>query len=232
MHFNEEWDFSIHSDSEQIKRQKSAAAAKLTPASIDSVSFSGIFKGSRSSTYLTTINSCTCVDFSRRHLPCKHIYRLAHELNQFDLGSSVSSASSVVLTKEEAMKLITSILTEEEQKTFGTFCYICKNDNSGHILFDSVFADKLLSNNLAQEVTDIPILLSCLHIKNVRKFLPPNVKSPRTKKELIQLVAPFVSLSDISLGDNKCLTLHSSIAHLGHTLHREICRLYSSDKRI
>lgn len=232
MNFNEIWDYSIHSDSEQIKRQKSAIVAKLTPVSIDPATFSGSFKGSRSSAYSTTLKSCTCVDFSRRNLPCKHIYRLAHELNQFDLGNSVSSASSVVLTKKEAMKLITNILTEDEQKIFGNFCYICKNDNSGHMLFDSAFADKLLSNNLAQEVTDSSVLLSCLHIKDIRKFLPPSTKSPRTKKELIQLVAPFVSASDISLGDQKCLTLHSSIAHLGHTLHREICRLYPSDNKV
>lgn len=240
MHFNEEWDSSIHSDPEQIKRQKSAVIARLTPITIDSVSCSGTFKGSRASFYSTTLNSCTCVDFSRRGLPCKHIYRLAHELNQFNLGDSVSSvvpvepsASSIILNKKEAMDLITSILTEDEQQTFGYFCYICKNDNSGEMLFDSAFADKLLSNNLAQEVTDIPILLTHAHIKNVRKLLPPDIKSPRTKKELIQLVIPFVSSpSDISFDGKKCLTLHSSIAHLGHTLHREICRLYSDDNNL
>lgn len=229
MQFNEEWEPSIHFDPEQIKRQKSAVTAKLTPVSIDPITCSGYFKGSKS-TYSTTLNTCTCIDFSRRNLPCKHIYRLAHELNQFDLGTSVSSASSTILTKKEAMKLITKILTVEEQKTFGYFCYICKNNNAGEKLIDSGLADKLLSNNLAQEVTDIPTLLSYLHIKDVRKFLPPNTKAPRTKKELIQFVAPFVpSASDISFGDQKCLTLHSSIAHLGHSLHREICRLYPND---
>lgn len=232
MHFNEEWDPPIHSDPEQIKRQKSAAAAKLTPVSIDPVLCSGNFKGSKSHIYSATLNSCTCVDFSRRKLPCKHIYRhrLAHELNQFNLDSPVSSASSTVLAKAEAMKLITSILTEDEQKKFGDFCYACKNDNAGEQLIDSVFADKLLSNNLAREVTDIPVLLSYLHIRNVRKFLPSGTKSPRTKKELIQLVAPLISsASDITFDGQKCLTLHSSIAHLGHSLHREICRLYPNE---
>lgn len=230
MSFIQKWDASIHSDPEQVKRQKSATSAKLTPISIDSVLCSGSFKGSKSSNYSTTLNSCTCVDFKRRGLPCKHIYRLAHELRQFDLGNSVSSSSSAILNKAEAMKIITTVLTEDEQKVFAYFCYVCKNDNSGEELFDSVFADKLLSCNLAQEVTDIPVLLSHLHIREVRKFLPPGTKSPRTKKELIELVAPFVSSSsDISFGEKKCLTLHSSISHLGHSLHREICRLYPQD---
>ena len=230
MHFNEEWDSSIHSNPEQIKRQKSAATAKLTPVSIDPVLCSGSFKGSKSHIYSATLNNCTCVDFYRRKLPCKHIYRLAHELNQFNLDSPVSSASSTVLAKTEAMKLITSVLTEDEQKKFGDFCYACKNDYAGEKLIDSVFADKLLSNYLAQEVTDISVLLSYLHIKNIRKFLPPGTKSPRTKKELIQLVAPLISApSDISFDGQKCLTLHSSIAHLGHSLHREICRLYPNE---
>ena len=231
MNFNNEWDVSIHSDPEQVKRQKSAASAKLTPVSVDPLSCSGNFKGSKSSVYSTTLNSCTCVDFSRRNLPCKHIYRLAHELHQFDLGVSVSSASSAVLSKPEAMKLIVDILTEDEQKQFGNFCYICGNNNSGQMLLDAAFANKLISNNLAQDVTDIPILLSCLRMNDVRKLLPSGIKSPRTKKELIQLVAPYVSSpSDIVFEDGqKCVTLHSSIAHLGHALHREICRLYPRD---
>lgn len=227
MKFHDEWDSSIHADPEQVKRQKSATSAKLTPVSVDHDLCSGSFKGSKSSVYTTTLNSCTCVDFARRKLPCKHIYRLAYELHQFDLGDAVSSLPSSVLTKAEAIKLITNVLTKEEQIEFGYFCYICKNNNAGESLLDPDFADKLLSNNLAQEVTDIPTLLSHLHIKEVRKFLPSGTKSPRTKKELIQLVAPFVSsVSDISFGSQKCLTLHSSIAHLGHSLHREICRMY------
>ena len=230
MNFTELWDSSIHSDPEQVKRQKSAVSAKMTPISVDSALCSGSFKGSKSSIYSTTLSSCTCIDFTRRSLPCKHIYRLAHELHQFDLVGPVSSSSSAVLAKSEVMKIITSVLTEDEQKDFGYFCYICKNDNSGEKLINSSFADKLISYNLAQEVTDIPVLLSHLHIKEVRKFLPPGTKSPRTKKELIQLVAPLIpSSSDISFGDQKCLTLHSSIAHLGHALHREICRLYPQE---
>lgn len=232
MDFMKEWDFSIHSAPEQIKRQKSAASSKLTPVSVDLNSCSASFKGSRASAYSTTLQSCTCVDFSRRKMPCKHMYRLAHELHQFDLGSSVSSASSTVLTKSEVMQLITDVLTEDEQKEFGNFCYICGNDNSGHLLFDSELADKLLSNNLAQEVTNIPTLLSCLHMNEVRKFLPSGVKSPRKKDELIQIVAPLISSpSDIVFDNQKCLTLHSSISHLGHTIHREICRLYPCDDR-
>lgn len=232
MDFTKEWDPSIHSDPEQIKRQKSATSSKMTPVSVDPLSCSASFKGSKSSIYSTTLNSCTCVDFSRRKKPCKHMYRLAHDLHQFDLGSPVSSATSTVLTKSEVMQVITNALTEDEQKIFGNFCYLCGNDNSGHSLFDSELADKLLSNNLAEEVTDIPTLLSCLHMNEVRKFLPSGVKSPRKKDELIQLVAPLISApSDIVFDNQKCLTLHSSISHLGHTIHREICRLYPCNDR-
>ena len=35
--------------------------------------------------YDTTLSSCTCADFEKRKLPCKHIYRLAVELNLIEI---------------------------------------------------------------------------------------------------------------------------------------------------
>lgn len=74
------WPDEIHEDIEQKKRLTSAMSAKLTPLRIDADSQSGVFAGSAATPYTTTLDSCTCVDFIRRKLPCKHIYRLAIEL--------------------------------------------------------------------------------------------------------------------------------------------------------
>lgn len=66
---------------DQIKRLKSAKTAACTPLSVSVEECCGVFSGSHG-TYNTTIDSCTCVDFVRRKLPCKHIYRLAIELGE------------------------------------------------------------------------------------------------------------------------------------------------------
>ncbi|WP_352426190.1 SWIM zinc finger family protein, partial [Aminomonas paucivorans] len=34
-------------------------------------------------TYETSLDWCTCTDYARRHLPCKHMYRLANEVGIF-----------------------------------------------------------------------------------------------------------------------------------------------------
>lgn len=211
---------------DQVKRQHSAAGIKLTPLSLNSESCSAIFKGSGGK-YTATLCFCDCTDFRRRKLPCKHMYRLAHELGIFHLPDNVAKSTAPPLNKDEALKLLQSSLNEDEQILFKRFCHECGNNNAGESLLPSSFADKLTSLHLAQEVTDTKILLKHLQMNLIRKFLPPGTKSPRTKADLISIVAPLLTKDDIVYENNdRCMTLHSSISHLGHTLHRRLCELY------
>ena len=66
----------LHSEKDQLKRQKSALSLQMT--SVDKISKSGVIKN-----YSVTLDSCTCIDFSRRKKPCKHMYRLAMDLGLF-----------------------------------------------------------------------------------------------------------------------------------------------------
>lgn len=66
---------------DQIKRLEKAKMYACTPLSVSMEECCGVFSGSHG-TYNTTLDSCTCVDFVRRKLPCKHIYRLAIELGE------------------------------------------------------------------------------------------------------------------------------------------------------
>ncbi len=223
----EQWK-DVHSSSEQKKRQERALEKKCSPISINKEEASGLFKGSKGQ-YVTSLSQCDCVDFARRKLPCKHMYRLAHELDVFPLSKDLQSEH---LSKEAAMELIQSCLSEDEQIKFKYFCYLCGNNNSGETLYPKSFADKLISCNLASEVTQPERLLKHLHIQSVRQFLPEGVKNPRTKAALIELVAPFVTKEDIVFPDNqKCVTLHPSISNLGHTLHRKLCALYPDERQ-
>ena len=93
------WPESIHNDPEQQKRMLSASKAALTPVEIysdKSAQFSG-----KSGRYITTLNDCQCVDFSMRHLPCKHIYRLAYEVEGFDLGNPVKTSRKAIIRPDE-----------------------------------------------------------------------------------------------------------------------------------
>jgi transcriptional antiterminator Rof (Rho-off) len=66
---------------EQIKRKKSAMDKKCTPSEINFENRTAVFAGSGKKPYDTTIESCTCRDYFIRKLPCKHIYRLRHEIS-------------------------------------------------------------------------------------------------------------------------------------------------------
>ena len=76
MNFFTAKNFSLHEEPEQVKRQERATTLQLD--SIDRDARTGKIKN-----YDVALNGCTCVDFSRRHKPCKHMYRLATELGVF-----------------------------------------------------------------------------------------------------------------------------------------------------
>lgn len=73
----------VNDSPDQIKRLTSAKKSACTPLSVSREDGTGIFSGSHG-TYTTTLESCTCVDFARRKLPCKHMFRLAIELGFVD----------------------------------------------------------------------------------------------------------------------------------------------------
>lgn len=77
------WDDVIHTMPDQMKRIASAKKATTSPSNIDRESKTGVFEGSGKEPYHVTLESCTCGDFRRRKLPCKHMYRLAMELGEF-----------------------------------------------------------------------------------------------------------------------------------------------------
>lgn len=70
----------IDNSPDQIKRQKSGMDIKCQPVEINYDEETAIFSGSGKSPYITTTSTCTCRDYFVRRLPCKHIYRLRHEL--------------------------------------------------------------------------------------------------------------------------------------------------------
>jgi len=84
------WDKAAHGDSEQQKRIATAKKAATSPAAVDHENKAAEFKGSGKTPYMATLDSCTCGDFIRRKLPCKHIYRLALELEGADVQQGIN----------------------------------------------------------------------------------------------------------------------------------------------
>lgn len=81
-----EWDPSVHESEEQIVRQGRAKTYDFDYVQIDEAYCLGKFSSTSDLPfYIATLSQCDCYDFQRRHLPCKHIYRLAIELGIIEL---------------------------------------------------------------------------------------------------------------------------------------------------
>jgi hypothetical protein len=168
------WGDKIHDEPPQQRRMERAQLiAKVD--NLDAVKGSCTIKGSSSTPYITTLTSCTCTDFKRafkrKHtIPCKHIYRLAHELGIIDLGK----ISNVVITFNEDKKHKIDSLQEDSQKELyalltrwiyglDTGSWIYSRDESSH--------RELLSKEILQEVDSPERLLVLVHIRDLRQVL-------------------------------------------------------------
>lgn len=71
------WDVSIHAADGQDVRMDRALNQNIVFQSYDSATGSAVIRGTHGDIYQTNLDRCTCEDFQRRGLPCKHIYKLA-----------------------------------------------------------------------------------------------------------------------------------------------------------
>lgn len=75
------WDISIHEAQGQYERMERAA----TDSDIKVLSYDPKYQlakvQGKSAVYLTGCKRCSCPDYRKRHLPCKHMYALAMELD-------------------------------------------------------------------------------------------------------------------------------------------------------
>lgn len=60
-------------------RKGRAARGELTPVYIDAELKYGLFAGSEKGKYRTTLRGCSCPDFKKRKVPCKHMYYVAEK---------------------------------------------------------------------------------------------------------------------------------------------------------
>lgn len=80
-----EWEDSVHSDDAQISRQGRSMTYPFSFV-IDSDSKTARFSSTSDLPYYdTSLSQCNCYDFQDRHLPCKHMYRLAVELGVIEI---------------------------------------------------------------------------------------------------------------------------------------------------
>ena len=159
----------IHQSAEQLSRQKSAL--KLNVENINKEEKTGIING-----YTVTLDECSCRDWIIRRLPCKHMYRLAHELGIFELKGTVKNDKNAksdvqirterALIKEKALALPPAAQNLLWQLTSGELCLerTPENENIINLLMQGGFID------FRQPTTD-EIYSDC-RMKTMKEYAP------------------------------------------------------------
>lgn len=96
-----------HDYPSQVRRQERAREAALTPLSIKGQHAQ--FQGSEKK-YLTFLDACSCPDFQERHKPCKHMYRLAMELDLFPRGDMQTDTSAIRIPASQQPKITADLI--------------------------------------------------------------------------------------------------------------------------
>ncbi|MCM1492596.1 MAG: SWIM zinc finger family protein [Muribaculaceae bacterium] len=125
-----DWKGDIHDDYEQVKRIESAQSKKMRTSIISVDREAGVMhiQGSSLNPYVTTLNECTCIDYSFRYLPCKHIYALAFELGLMDDLPEYDKKKSTFDPKYEVEKY--RQLHQDGQISVDTYAKICAAFNA------------------------------------------------------------------------------------------------------
>ena len=236
------WPAELHDQPDQKKRQESALDKKLTPLKVDFTEKSGVFHGSSTSQYRTTLYNCECGDFRRRKAPCKHMYRLSMELMVIpgiDKAESVNPKvltardNDVFLSVEDVLRIIAD-LPEKDQLAFAYICYQCGNENkNGPFESNGPLTEWLISKGLL--VRDESAKNSLRYMKKgdiVRLYGEKcPIDSKMKKDEIIEVVSTVISWEDIPEEYRRGLVwLDPKIDRDAIKIHRRICKLYPQSK--
>lgn len=149
------WKKETHETDYARKRISSARTAKLTPVKIDHDDMYGYFQGSHGR-YETWLDNCSCGDFIRSHLPCKHIYRLAMELGALDIEYS-SNNNAIPCVRSDLASLSDTVdilesLPLDSQKVILRIVTSTTHDNPvKNIKYSDGVEDALRSGILVEE---------------------------------------------------------------------------------
>lgn len=177
------WGDLNHNDPHKLIRQERACKAPLTPLDLDVKKGVAHFRGAERD-YKTTLISCECMDFQRHALPCKHMYRLAYELDIFMLNETVEVVPepNKLLHKNE-LDLLLHKLSKNDRELISDISYepniVRRTD-----------VRRLLNLGLIVISTDKHFLLNYYKRDELFTMLPSDalVKKSCRKPDLIELI--------------------------------------------
>ena len=196
------WDASIHESEGQADRMRRAVEE-----SIDILGSSGdswLVSGASGSVYHTRFDGCDCVDYARRHLPCKHMYALAAEMVGFDFSQHLAAPRSLARWQDAVYCL--EQLSDEDQGTVQQLLYqSLYHPGSKPLIVDAAERPELVRCPLLEH-TPLPVLEKLSRMTKAELFALADVSGAETrpakswkKAELIAWAVEYVPSIDTLL---------------------------------
>lgn len=183
------WDESAHAGDKQQRTISRAQLSETTPLSVDHTAQTAVFYGSGKDPYQTSLSTCTCNDFSRRGLPCKHIYRLAMELGIVDLpfqtGMSKGERLDMQISFEDSVNFTESL--PESAQLFLAFMLNSTHSSiadrrKAFLVDDPSIIAAFRSCPLLEEQSAVPMMLSKLKREALNALIEHSGISDHPKK--------------------------------------------------
>lgn len=177
------WGDLNHNDPYKLVRQERACKAPLTPLDLDIKKGIAHFRGEERD-YKTTLSTCECMDFQRHALPCKHMYRLAYELDIFMLNETVEAVPEPnKLLHQNEFNLRLRKLSKNDRELISVISYYPR-------IVKRTDARRLLDLELIVISTDKHLLLNHYKRDELFALLPSDalVKKSCRKPDLIELI--------------------------------------------
>lgn len=167
------WEPGIHDEKSQKNRINRAINELPPPLMLDINAKEAEFVGSNGELYKTSLNSCECMDFAKRKLPCKHIYRLAIELGVFKADSSINKN---LFKNKKLLKEHVNSLSFSSRIVLRELSYLSiYRDIHGKFFAKSSFPYELIKKGF------------CIEIKeNISEYVVPELRA-----DLIKLLYDF-----------------------------------------
>lgn len=108
------WPDTVSHEPEQLYRIRRAATENISIVSYNYDDRNAVIRGNSGAMYTTSLDGCTCEDYLKRELPCKHMYVLAGYLGRVKL-------SRIANKNADKIKDFTKNLSPEivEQESYG-----------------------------------------------------------------------------------------------------------------
>ena len=177
------WNDEIHCDISQLVRQERATAGNYTPLTLDGEKGTATFRGTETD-YYTSLLDCTCTDFKRHLLPCKHMYRLAYELDLFILDDVIEFPPTINIFNMSMFKNILQTIPKGQYELL----YDIFSSDMPFYTQNTTAIQSLLKKHIIQLSENNEYYFSCLTKDELLSLIPDAHKKSSSKKQIISYI--------------------------------------------